>query len=54
MRNASLIVKSTLPNDIKTWKQINCLHVKRYVGKLQQRIYRAESPGNKRKTSQDN
>lgn len=48
MRDASLIMKSTLPNNI-TWKQINWLHVYRYVEKLQQRIYRAESLGDKRK-----
>lgn len=48
MRDASLIMKSTLPNNI-TWKQINWIHVYRYVEKLQQRIYRAESLGDKRK-----
>jgi len=48
MRNASLIMKSTLPNNL-TWKQINWVHVYRYVEKLQQRIYRAESLGIKRK-----
>ena len=47
MRNASLM-KSTLPNNI-TWKHINWVHVNRYVEKLQQRIYRAESLGMKRK-----
>lgn len=51
MRNASLIMKSTLPNNI-TWKQINWVHVYRYVEKLQQRIYRAESLGNKRKVKE--
>lgn len=51
MRNASLIMKSTLPNNI-TWKQINWIHVYRYVEKLQQRIYRAESLGNKRKVKE--
>ena len=45
MRNASLM-KSTLPNNI-TWKHINWVHVNRYVEKLQQRIYRAESLGTK-------
>ena len=50
MRNASLIMKSTLPTNI-TWKQINCIHVNRYVEKLQQRIYRAESLGDKRKVT---
>jgi len=48
MRNASLIMKSTLPHNI-TWKQINWDHVYNYVEKLQQRIYRAESLGEKRK-----
>ncbi|MCB2314268.1 group II intron reverse transcriptase/maturase [Clostridium tagluense] len=51
MRNTSLIMKSTLPNNI-TWKQINWIHVYRYVEKLQQRIYRAESLGNKRKVKE--
>ena len=32
MRNASLIMKSTLPTNI-TWKQINWIHVNRYVEK---------------------
>ncbi len=49
MRNTSLKMKSTLPNNIETWKQINWVHVNRYVEKLQQRIYRAESLGNTRK-----
>ncbi|UNC93536.1 reverse transcriptase N-terminal domain-containing protein [Candidatus Contubernalis alkalaceticus] len=49
MRNTSLKMKSTLPDDTKTWKQINWVHVNRYVEKLQQRIFRAESFGNKRK-----
>jgi RNA-directed DNA polymerase len=48
MRNASPIMKPTLPNNI-TWKQINWIHVYRYVEKLQQRIYRAEGLGDKRK-----
>lgn len=48
MRNALLIMKSTLPHNI-TWKQINWVHVYNYVEKLQQRIYRAESLGEKRK-----
>jgi len=51
MRNASLIMKSTLPTNI-TWKQINWIHVNRYVEKLQQRIYRAESLGDKRKVTE--
>lgn len=48
MRNTSILLKSTLPNNI-TWKQINWVHVNKYVEKLQQRIYHAESLGNKRK-----
>ena len=48
MRNALLIMKSTLPHNT-TWKQINWVHVYSYVEKLQQRIYRAESLGDKRK-----
>jgi RNA-directed DNA polymerase len=48
MRNTSLRMKSTLPNNI-TWKQINWVHAQRYVEKLQQRIYRAESLEDKRK-----
>ncbi len=44
MRNALLKMKSTLPHNI-TWKQINWVHVYKYLEKLQQRIYRAESLG---------
>src|SRR5665647_3671869 len=51
MRNTSLIMKSTLPHNI-TWKQIDWVHVYNYVEKLQQRIYRAESLGNKRKVKE--
>ncbi len=40
--------KSALPN-ITDWQQINWIEVERYVEKLQQRIYHAESLGNKRK-----
>ncbi len=40
--------KSALPN-ITDWPQINWIEVERYVEKLQQRIYHAESLGNKRK-----
>lgn len=46
MRNTSM--KSTLPHDIK-WEQIDWVHIKRYVERMQQRIYRAECLGNKRK-----
>jgi len=45
MRNASLKTKSTLSNDTG-WKQYNWIQITRYVEKLQQRIYRAESLGN--------
>ena|SRR5665647_191632 len=48
MRNASRKMESTLPNNI-SWKQINWIHINRYVEELQQRIYRAESLGMKRK-----
>jgi len=46
MRNTSK--KSTLPHNIR-WGQLNWLQIKRYVERMQQRIYRAESLGNKRK-----
>ena len=39
---------STLPNNTE-WKLFDWLHFNRYVEKLQQRIYRAESLGGKRK-----
>ena len=54
MRNTSLKMKSTLPNNSKIiWSQINWLSINRYVEKMQQRIYRAESLGNrKNKTSE--
>jgi RNA-directed DNA polymerase len=48
MRNTSYIEKSTLSHDIQ-WKSINWFHVNRYVEEMQQRIYRAECLGNKRK-----
>ena len=47
MRNTSLM-KSTLPNNI-SWEEVNWIRTTRYVEKLQQRIYRAESLGMKRK-----
>jgi len=50
MRNTSLKMKSTLPNNSKIiWSQINWLSINRYVEKMQQRIYHAESLGKKRK-----
>ena len=48
MRNTLSKTKSTLPNTIQ-WNHLNWLHINRYVEKLQQRIYRAESLGNNRK-----
>lgn len=48
MRNTLSKTKSTLPDTTK-WNSLNWLHIKRYVEKLQQRIYRAESLGNNRK-----
>lgn len=48
MRNTSYTGKSTLSHDIQ-WKSINWFHINRYVEEVQQRIYRAECLGNKRK-----
>ncbi|WHH60972.1 group II intron reverse transcriptase/maturase [Petroclostridium sp. X23] len=48
MRKTSNYRKSTLSPDTK-WKLIDWFHVNRYVEKLQQRIYRAECLGDKRK-----
>src|SRR5665648_99036 len=48
MRKTSNYRKSTLPPDTQ-WKQINWFHVNGHVEKLQQRIYRAECLGDKRK-----
>jgi RNA-directed DNA polymerase len=48
MRKTSNYRKSTLPPGTQ-WKLIDWLHVNRYVEKLQQRIYRAECLGDKRK-----
>lgn len=48
MRDASFKQKSTLSDDI-VWDQLNWISIQRYVEKLQQRIYRAESLGMKRK-----
>ncbi|MBU3157563.1 reverse transcriptase N-terminal domain-containing protein [Clostridium estertheticum] len=47
MSNA-LAIKSTLPN-VTSWKTIDWTSVSAYVGKLQQRIYHAESQGKNRK-----
>jgi RNA-directed DNA polymerase (EC 2.7.7.49) len=48
MRKTSNNRKSTLPPDTQ-WKQIDWFHANGYVEKLQQRIYRAECLGDKRK-----
>ncbi|AGK99449.1 group II intron reverse transcriptase/maturase [Clostridium pasteurianum] len=48
MRKTSIYRKSTLSLDIQ-WKLIDWFHINRYVERLQQRIYRAECLGNKRK-----
>jgi len=48
MRNTSYKKKSTVPSTIK-WETMNWKGIARYVERLQQRIYRAESQGNKRK-----
>jgi len=48
MRKTSSYMKSTLSLDTQ-WKKIGWFHVNRYVEKLQQRIYRAECLGDKRK-----
>lgn len=48
MRKTSIYRKSTLSLDAK-WKLINWFNINRYVERLQQRIYRAECLGNKRK-----
>lgn len=48
MRKTSKYRKSTLSPNTQ-WKQINWFHINRYVERLQQRIYRAECLGNKRK-----
>lgn len=48
MRETSNYRKSTLPPGTQ-WKLIDWFHVNRYVEKLQQRIYRAECLGDKRK-----
>ena len=48
MRKTSNYRKSTLPPGTQ-WKLFDWFHVNRYVEKLQQRIYRAECLGDKRK-----
>jgi RNA-directed DNA polymerase len=48
MRKTSNYRKSTLSPDTE-WKLIDWFHINRYVEKLQQRIYRAECLGDKRK-----
>ena len=48
MRNTSSKMKPTVPNNTE-WKQFDWFHINKYVEELQQRIYRAESLGEKRK-----
>lgn len=48
MRNASYQMKSAVPSNIR-WETIEWKEITGYVVKLQQRIYRAEVQGNKRK-----
>lgn len=48
MSNTSAIMKSTSSNECN-WNSINWFHINRYVETMQQRIYRAEILGNKRK-----
>jgi len=48
MRKTSNYRKSALSPDTQ-WKLIDWFHINRYVERLQQRIYRAECLGNKRK-----
>lgn len=48
MSNTSAIMKSTSSNEFN-WNSINWFHINRYVETMQQRIYRAELLGNKRK-----
>lgn len=48
MRKTSNYRKSTLSPNTQ-WNQIDWFHINRYVEKLQQRIYRAECLGDKRK-----
>lgn len=48
MRNTSATLKSTASNELN-WNSINWFHINKYVETMQQRIYRAEILGNKRK-----
>lgn len=48
MSNTLAIMKSTSSNEFN-WNSINWFHINRYVETMQQRIYRAELLGNKRK-----
>lgn len=48
MRNASYQMKSAVPSDIR-WEKLKWKQIARYVEKLQQRIYRAEVQGNRRR-----
>ena len=51
MRNTLLQIKSTTSFPTN-WKELQWKQIRKYVNRLQQRIYRAESLGNKRKTRQ--
>lgn len=48
MRNTSVIMKSTASDEFN-WNSINWFHINRYVEIMQQRIYRTEILGDKRK-----
>ena len=48
MRNTSAVMKSTASDELN-WNSLNWFHINRYVETMQQRIYRAEILGNKRK-----
>ncbi len=47
MSNTSIIMKSTSSDEFN-WNTINWFHVNKYVETMQQRIYHAETLGNKR------
>lgn len=48
MSNTSAVMKSTASDEFN-WNCLNWFHINRYVETMQQRIYRAEILGNKRK-----
>jgi RNA-directed DNA polymerase len=49
MSYTSIYMESTLPHTTTRWEQLNWSHINRYVERLQQRIFRAESQGHKRR-----